>query len=123
MALRTELESLGMGPRLPRRVSTLGDNSGKVSRCASHGLDGQRDTFVCVRFSGGGEALDISCVQSPGRHCAHSPNGSASSFEVRTPLQPPKSVLRGVLCFSKRYLVTITRADLLSRFGTTLQMG
>ena len=95
-----------MGPRLPRRVSTLGDNSGKVSRCASHGLDGQRDTFVCVRCSAGGDEFDISCVQSPGRYRAHSPNGTGSSFEVRTSLQPPKSVLRGVLCGSKWHLVT-----------------
>ena len=98
-----------MGPRLPRRVSTFGDNSGTISRCASHGLDSQRDTFVCVRCGAGGDAFDMSCVQSTGRHCAYSPNGSRSSFEVRTPLQPPKSVLRGVFCSSKWYLVTSRR--------------
>ena len=45
-----------------------------------------------------GELSNIPGVQSPGRYCAYSANDPGSSSEVRTPLQPPKSVLRGVLC-------------------------
>ena len=69
----------------------------------------------------GGEVVNFYYVQSPGRHCAQSPNDSGSSFEVRTPLQPPKSILRGVL-----YLETVSRinyASLLPRFGTTHRRG
>ena len=69
----------------------------------------------------GGEVFNLSYVQSPGRHYAQSPNDSGPSYKVRTPLQPPKSVLRGVLCVSKPF--RNNHAGLLPRFGTTHRRG